>query len=189
VGVLSNRALAAAIGAGRIRITSAPLPLSHGEAGAYGTCSLDLQLSPEIFVPRPGLQINLSIRGQIGSTLNAIYERHEIPAGGWILYPNRFILGRTIERVALPLSRESLAARIEGRSSYARTGLLVHFTAPTIHAGFDGTITLEMINLGEYPLVLLPNSAICQLIVETVEGEPLRSDSQFQGQSSATGAL
>ena len=138
--------------------------------------------------PKAGLQINLDIHGRIGSTLDAIYDRYEIPAAGWVLAPNRFILGRTIERVELPLVENCLAARIEGRSLFARTGLLVHFTAPTIHAGFDGTIALEMINLGEYPLVLRPSLPVCQLIVETVEGVPIRSDSQFQHQAAPTGS-
>jgi dCTP deaminase len=83
----------------------------------------------------------------------------------------------------------SLAARIEGKSSYARCGLLVHFTAPTIHAGFKGTITLEIMNLGPYAISLRPQMPICQLIIEEVRGVPFRSDSQFQGQSQPAGGL
>jgi dCTP deaminase len=72
---------------------------------------------------------------------------------------------------------------VEGKSSYARCGLLVHFTAPTIHAGFSGTITLELINFGPLKIELYPDMPICQLIVEQVSGMPFRNDSQFQGQS------
>jgi len=97
------------------------------------------------------------------------------------------ILGRTIERVALPIEGR-LAARIEGRSSYARTGLVVHFTAPTIHAGFAGTITLEMINLGPISLTLTPGMRLCQLIVETVDGPIENGESQFRGQGTAIGS-
>jgi len=64
----------------------------------------------------------------------------------------------------------------------------VHFTAPTIHAGFSGTITLELINLGPLDIALFPQMPICQLIVEQVHGVPFRNDSQFQGQQSAGGA-
>lgn len=64
---------------------------------------------------------------------------------------------------------------------------MVHFTAPTIHAGFKGTITLEIINLGPLSLVLTPELRICQLIVETVEGEPLPARSQFHGQETPSG--
>ena len=104
-----------------------------------------------------------------------------------MLEPRRFVLGRTVERVELPLSG-GLAARIEGRSSFARTGLLVHFTAPTIHAGFSGTITLEMINLGPLSLTLTPRMRLCQLIVETVEGTPHPEASQFHDQSVPSGS-
>ena len=65
-----------------------------------------------------------------------------------------------------------LAARVEGKSSLARFGLLAHFTAPTIHAGFEGHITLEMMNLGPSPIILTPGMAICQLILEQVHGVP-----------------
>ena len=93
--------------------------------------------------------------------------------------------------VALPLTAggECLAARIEGKSSYARCGLLVHFTAPTIHAGFDGTITLELYNLGPLSISLYPRTPICQLIIEAVKGIPFRNDSQFQGQVAPGGRI
>jgi dCTP deaminase len=80
-----------------------------------------------------------------------------------------------------------LAARIEGRSSFARCGLLVHFTAPTVHADFRGTLTLEMRNLGPAPIVLYPGMPICQLVIEQVMGMPQASPSQFQGQENPAG--
>ncbi len=92
------------------------------------------------------------------STLSLLLYEAKIvdPHGGYALQPNTFILGQTLERVHLPIreGRPCYAARIEGRSSFARVGLIVHFTAPTIHAGFEGTIALEMINLAEYPISL-----------------------------------
>jgi len=107
----------------------------------------------------------------------------------FVLKPNKLVLGRTLERVTFPIEpdQKCLAARVEGKSSYARCGLLVHFTAPTIHAGFNGTITLELINLGPCNISLYPRVPICQLIVESVEGVPIRNDSQFQGQQNAGG--
>ena len=83
----------------------------------------------------------------------------------------------------------SLAARIEGKSSRARCGLLVHFTAPTVHPGFFGTLTLEMINLGPSPIALVPGMPIAQLIVEEVKGIPVENPSQFQGQSAPEGVI
>jgi len=63
----------------------------------------------------------------------------------------------------------------------------VHFTAPTIHAGFTGTSTLELINLGPCSISLYPGTPICQLIVEEVAGVPFRNESQFQGQAAPGG--
>ena len=101
------------------------------------------------------------------------------------------MLGKTLEHVTLPLvpGGVSLAARVEGKSSYARCGLLVHFTAPTIHAGFTGTITLELINLGLCNISLYPHTPICQLILEEVSGVPVWNDSQFQGQTAPGGTV
>jgi dCTP deaminase len=188
MAVLSNRAIVEALEAGRLSIDPRPEPPPGENGTPYDTISVDLRLSPMIYVPRKGLSLTFDLRGQgLARTLEAVYERKEIPETGWILQPNELILGNTIERVELPLGDACLAARIEGRSSFARTGLLVHFTAPTIHPGFRGNITLEIINLGEIPLTLRPGLPVCQLIVETVEGIPIRADSQFQGQARPTG--
>ena len=107
----------------------------------------------------------------------------------YVLQPGEFVLGKTHEHITLPVKpgKKCLAARVEGRSSYARCGLLVHFTAPTIHAGFEGTITLELMNLGPLPIQLSPQMPICQLVFEYVSGKIIRNDSQFQGQVTAGG--
>ena len=71
-----------------------------------------------------------------------------------------------MERVELPVLEEydtCLAARIEGKSSRAGGGILVHFTAPTVHPDFRGTLTLEIINLGKSPFLLCLGMPIGQL--------------------------
>jgi len=131
-------------------------------------------------------------QGKFAALFGANSEVQQLAEGRpFYLEPRRFVLAKTLERVELPLTREPpvLAARIEGRSSYARCGLLVHFTAPTIHAGFSGTITLEMINMGPYAINLFPGEPICQLIVEVVDGTPFRNDSQFQSQTRPGGVI
>jgi dCTP deaminase len=68
--------------------------------------------------------------------------------------------------------------------------VLVHFTAPAIHPGFDGTITLEIINLGPSRFILHPNMPIAQLIVEEVKGIPFeKEDRIFKGQRAPEGRL
>jgi dCTP deaminase len=152
---------------------------------------VNLRLGPQISIPKPGKPITLDLRrGGVAAFLPELYQTSTIDAaGGYALAPNKFILGRTLERVHFPIreGRPCYAARIEGRSSFARIGLLVHFTAPTIHAGFEGTITLEMINLAEYPISLFPEMEICQLIVETVGSTPFTNPGEFHQQSTPTG--
>lgn len=189
--ILSNVAIAEALDDGRLVVEPPPKDRTAGSESQFNTSSLDLLLSPDISVPKAGMSIAVDpSRGSLTETLSTLYESHVLGDAGFALEPGQFILARTVERVTFPIldgNRGSLAARVEGRSSLARLGLLVHFTAPTIHAGFSGTITLEMINLGPSPVVLKPYMRICQLIIEEVSGIPYRSDSRFQGQGTPTG--
>ena len=86
--------------------------------------------------------------------------------GSIIIKPKAFILAKTYERISLPIESQ-IAARIEGRSSVARLGLVVHLSAPTIHARFTANITLEIINHGHTYIRIDPRKdRICQLIFE-----------------------
>ena len=191
--ILSNVKIHEAIDEGRLVITPEPLPrLPDGISDCpYQTSAVDLRLGNVISYFREGLPLDINLRQGPFARLfgpNSVSQTitDEQP---FVLRPNRLVLGRTRERVELPLLPDgnSLAARVEGKSSYARCGLLVHFTAPTIHAGFAGTITLELINLGPCNISLYPDSPICQLIFETVAGTPVRNDSQFQNQQAPGG--
>jgi dCTP deaminase len=107
------------------------------------------------------------------------------------LVPNKFILANTYEKVDFPILEGSpvYSARIEGKSSLARCGLLIHFTAPTIHAGYFGPITLEIINLGPANFLLYPRMYVCQLIIEEVSGCPTDAPNQFKGQVNPVGEI
>ena len=83
----------------------------------------------------------------------------------FVMKPNQFVIAKTLESVTLPLH---IAARIEGKSSHARIGLSVHVTAPTVHAGFQGSLYLEMYNIGPFDIVLRSEMEIAQLILEHV---------------------
>lgn len=194
--ILSNVAIQKALDERRLVIEPEPSPrrLTPGTPHCpYQPSAVDLRLSSEVSVYRGDtspIAIDLT-RGRFRELASSVMEPRTLTSDQPLtLAPNRFILGRTHETVELPLLGNgdgSLAARVEGKSSYARCGLLVHFTAPTIHAGFKGTITLEMINLGPYSIVLHQLMPICQLLVEEVRGVPFRNDSQFHGQSRAAG--
>jgi dCTP deaminase len=192
--ILSNDGNQQALDAGDLAITPEPSPRrpsADQRSCPYDTCSVNLRLGTHISIPKKGRPITLDLRrGGVGAFLPELYETTPLdPNGGYALPPNMFILGQTLERVHLPIreGRPCYAARIEGRSSFARIGLLVHFTAPTIHAGFEGTIALEMINLAEYPISLFPGMEICQLIIEQVSTTPFANPSDFQSQSLPTG--
>jgi dCTP deaminase len=189
--ILSNVEIQRAIDEKRLLIEPEPLPRkptgAAGEDCRYQTSSVDLRLADEVSYFKPGLPLDINLsRGGFAELFGPNSVTHRmLPGQPFVLRPNQLVLGRTLEKVALPIvaDGQSLAARVEGKSSYARCGLLVHFTAPTIHAGFAGTITLELINLGPCNISLYPGTPICQLIVEAVFGMPFRNDSQFQNQS------
>lgn len=187
--VLSHAEIQAALDAGRLIVDPQPVPrqptVEHPEC-PYSTSAVDLRLGSELAIPLPEKPFVFDLRrGGVARFLSENYRKVQMdPDGGFALKPNLFVLGNTVERVGLPLAAGApgLAGRVEGKSSFARCGLIVHFTAPTIHAGFDGRITLEMINLGVYPIMLYPEMAICQLIVEEVRGTVQQAVSQYQGQ-------
>lgn len=82
------------------------------------------------------------------------------PAEGFILHPGEFVLGSTFEQVTLP---DDIAARLEGKSSLGRLGLLTHSTAGFIDPGFSGHVTLELSNVATLPIRLWPGMKIGQL--------------------------
>jgi dCTP deaminase len=189
--ILSNVEIQRAIDEKRLLIEPEPTPRQPtgiaGEDCPYQTSSVDLRLGDQISYFKEGLPLDINLsRGGFARLFGPMSESQTISSGQpFVLRPNRLVLGRTLEKVSLPIvaDGQSLAARGEGKSSYSRCGLLVHFTAPTIHACFSGTITLELINLGPCNISLYPGTPICQLIVETVFGVPFRNDSQFQNQT------
>lgn len=108
----------------------------------------------------------------------------EDPSEPFVVHPGDFVLGVTLEKVKLPID---LVARVEGRSSLGRLGIIVHSTAGFIDAGFEGTITLEITNINNVPVALYPGMRVCQLAFETMSspadvpyGE--KSSAKYQGQ-------
>lgn len=195
--ILSNVELHAALDSKRLIIDPEPQPRAPGvgvEHCPYDTHSVDLRLSDEIVIPTTGkFSYDLSGQGNLAQLIKAHSQTLKLTNDQpFVLEPQRFVLGKTVEWIGLPIAdncKTCLAARIEGKSSMARLGLLVHFTAPTVHPDFEGTLTLEMINLGPANILLRPNMYIAQLIVEEVKGCPNRNPSQFRGQREAVGVV
>ena len=102
----------------------------------------------------------------------------------FILHPGKFCLASTLERVTLPAY---LAAQVGGKSSLGRLGLIVHATAGFIDPGFDGTITLEMGNVGELPIALRAGMLIGQVTFEElIEPAQRPYSGKYQGQKTTT---
>jgi len=109
--------------------------------------------------------------------------------GAFILHPGEFVLGSTLERVGLA---DDLVARLEGKSSLGRLGLLIHSTAGFVDAGWDGHLTLELSNVANLPIAIYPEMKIGQisfLQMSTAAENPYGSGaagSKYQGQRGPT---
>ena len=122
--------------------------------------------------------------------LTGLTDLVEVPLDGcFLLHPGEFVLGSTLERVAVP---NNLVARVEGKSSLGRLGLVIHSTAGFIDAGFDGHVTLELANLANLPITLYPGMKIGQISFITMTSpaeNPYGSGakgSKYQGQRGPT---
>ena len=147
--------------------------------------------NPEL-VNQRGVRVSVDIDNFYFRALANSYlqETRKNRSGKYVIEPEIFYLASTYEKIGLP-TRSKLAARVEGKSSLARLGLVIHMTAPTIHCGYGpGIITLEIYNYGPFSIAVTPGvSRICQLIVECVTTEPTteRRGRKFQRQTSPKG--
>jgi dCTP deaminase len=145
-------------------------------------------------LPRPDRGMILDLRrGKIADVIGDAYKPHRsLKKAASTSRRTSSCLARHMRPSSCPSRRRRGSNPVSWPGSKARVpslaGLIIHFTAPTIHAGLSGVIVLEMKNLGDLPIALYPQMQIAQLVVETVKGVPdpdLRS--QFQGQTSPSG--
>lgn len=155
--ILCDSEIKAAIRHSHVVIDSPP-PLEH-----FTTSALDLKSGDGEFkrwrLPQ-GKGINITVDASQPGLLATLAPHflEDVPResdGSILIPPGGFVLALTHERVELPESSR-LAARVEGRSSLARLGVEVHVTAPTVHSGFEGQITLEITNHGVFPIHCAP---------------------------------
>jgi dCTP deaminase len=111
------------------------------------------------------------------------------PDEPFILHPGEFVLGQTLERVSLP---DDLVARLEGKSSIGRLGLLIHSTAGFVDPGFKGNLTLELSNVANLPITIyhgMPIGQISFMRMDRPVEKPYGSRearSKYQGQAEPT---
>ncbi len=176
--LLSDRDLNAEIRAGE-------LVIDPFDPDLVQPASIDVRLDRvfRAFVNHHNTHIDPAVR------LDGLTELVRAGHAGYILHPGEFVLGSTIERIALG---RQIAARLEGKSSLGRLGLLVHSTAGFIDPWFDGHVTLELSNVATMPIRLWPGMKIGQLCVirlsspvERPYGSP-ELGSRYQGQGGPT---
>jgi dCTP deaminase len=175
--ILSDGTIRRLLAEGRIVID--PLEENHVQPA-----SVDVRLDDSFLV----FQRHTTTDIDPWQTNDTLMERVEVPEGQpFILHPGEFVLGTTLERLTLP---DDVVARIEGKSSLGRLGLLIHATAGFVDPGWaNGQITLELSNVAPLPIRLWPGMKIAQLSfmqmdapAERPYGHPALG-SKYQGQS------
>jgi dCTP deaminase len=177
--ILSDRTIREELEAGRIAIS--PLDLADIQPS-----SVDLRLDRFFRVFRNHTMRVIDVKAD-QEELTELVEIGDDDA--FVLHPGEFVLGSTAERVTLP---DDLVARLEGKSSLGRLGLLIHSTAGFVDAGWDGYLTLELSNVANLPITLYPGMKIGQisfLRMTTPADIPYGSSqvgSKYQGQRGPT---
>lgn len=128
-------------------------------------------------------------KDEVQKAMNTVMsdEIHIDDGDAFFLHPGELALAVTLESVTLPAD---IVGWLDGRSSLARLGLMVHVTAHRIDPGWSGQIVLEFFNSGKLPLALRPKMKIAALNFETMSGEALRpynkrADAKYKGQTGA----
>ncbi len=173
--ILSDRTIKEQIAAGRIVV-------EPYDERAVQPSSVDLRLDRFFRVFRNHTLSHIDVKRNLEELTELVEADDENP---FILHPGEFVLGSTLERVAIPAD---LVGRIEGKSSLGRLGLLIHTTAGFVDAGWDGQLTLEFSNVASLPITLYPGMKIGQISfiqMTTAADQPYGEGnlgSKYQGQ-------
>ncbi len=177
--ILSDRSIREALSAGRIVVD----PLAED---AIQPSSLDVRVDDSFRVFANHRHPYIDVRAPMPDLTELVKVADDEP---FILHPGEFVLGSTYERVVLP---DDLVARLEGKSSLGRLGLLIHSTAGFVDAGWSGWLTLELSNVATLPIAIYPRMKIGQLAffhLTTPAEHPYGSralGSKYQGQRGPT---
>ena len=177
--VLSDRTIKEEIAKGRIVID----PLGEG---CIQPASVDVHLDRRILAFRNSRRPFIDVKEDMSDLTDIVEIEEDQP---FILHPGEFVLASTLEHIELP---EDLVARLEGKSSLGRIGLLIHSTAGYVDPGWKGHLTLELSNVANLPVTLYYGMKIGQLSytrlstpADNVYGSP-GLGSKYQGQTEPT---
>lgn len=138
-------------------------------ADQVSEASVDVRLGNEFILLRKRTfqALDIADRSSLRDLISKYQEKVRIEfRQPFILHPNQFVLGSTLEYVKLP---PNLGCHIIGKSSWGRLGLVIE-TASAVAPGYRGCVTLELVNVGDVPLVLYPGLRIAQLVFHTMDG-------------------
>ena len=170
MSILGKQAILQAIEQGAISITPFTREL-------VGPASIDLTLASTFRVFR---KVHKVIEVRDNPDYRELTDKIEVPSGKHILImPGETILGITRERLRLG---PGLCCWLEGRSRFARLGLMVHISAPFMGPGIDSQQVLEMSNFGPAPLEVYPGIPICQFVFQKLDGNE-QYEGRFAGQT------
>ena len=177
--VLSDRTIKEELDKGRIIID----PL---DPECIQPASVDVHLDSKLLVFRNTLRPYIDVRKNMDDLTEMVEASEEVP---FILHPGEFALGSTMEHIELPAD---LVARLEGKSSLGRIGLVIHSTAGYVDPGWKGRLTLELSNMARLPITLYHRMRIGQISFEKLTtpadrlyGSPSLG-SKYQGQTDPT---
>ena len=148
--VLSDRTI-------REHLASGRLVIDPYDPSLVQPSSVDIRVSSQFRVFHNNRQPYIDVRRPIEDLTDLVVMSGDEP---FILHPGEFVLGSTLERVTLP---DDLVARLEGKSSLGRLGLLIHSTAGFIDPGWDGHVTLELSNVANLPITIYHAMKIGQI--------------------------
>ncbi len=154
--ILTKTAILAEIKRGRIKIS----PFS---AKNIGPASYDLALGNDIRIFKKGAPFAASEKAHFRNITKLISIKK-----GYRIQPGEVILGVTKEKITLP---EDIAGWLEGRSRFARIGLMIHISAPFIQPGISSHQVLEIANLSPRAISVKPGLKVCQFVFERCEGK------------------
>ncbi len=170
----------------RAMVAAQKITIEPWDVGNVQPASVDLRLGDSFRVFHNHRATSIDLSNPPGNLTEEVVLSDGVP---FVIHPGEFALGRTLEYVELP---DDIVARIEGKSSIGRLGLIVHATAGFCDPGFQGTLTLELNNLTRVPILLHPGLPIAQLSFMTLDQPAERPygspglGSHYQGQRAAT---
>lgn len=159
MAVLSDKDIKASIKNGKIQIKD------YLEEN-ISCASIDLRLGNEFRIFKHNEITHIDVKNFNSQELMQLIKADDNKP--FTIHPNQLVLGITKEYIKMPID---MIARLDGRSSLGRLGIVVHSTAGTVDPGFEGKLTLEISNISNIPVCIWPGMKVCKITFEQLSSE------------------